>query len=217
MKESALERAIHIAVMAHKGQVDRGGAPYILHPLRVMFNVKKTEEKIVAVLHDVVEDGKYSFEYLEKEAKFSKNIIKALKLLTRDPKESRVNNAKRILSNPIARVVKLADVNDNMDLSRINNITEKDYIRQHEYFKVKKILTGEIFDDSEIYNYTYVYNYLGSAAGGGGGSGKKDIVNRGTLVLDKSVIKVKMPTGYKLCSDSNMKDKNESKSKNNKI
>ena len=77
-----LERAIEIAVSAHKGQVDKSGAPYILHPLRIMFSLKSEEEKIVGILHDVVEDSDWSFEDLIKEG-YSENVIRGLKSVTK--------------------------------------------------------------------------------------------------------------------------------------
>ena len=77
-----LERAIEIAVEAHKGQLDKGGNPYILHPLRVMMSVDLELEKIVAVLHDVVEDSNWTFEALLAEG-FSNEVIEALKSVTK--------------------------------------------------------------------------------------------------------------------------------------
>ena len=78
-----LERAIEIAVEAHKGQVDKGGSPYILHPFRVMMSVDLELEKIVAVLHDVVEDSNWTFEALLAEG-FSIEVIEALKSVTKN-------------------------------------------------------------------------------------------------------------------------------------
>src|SRR5215212_3146899 len=113
-----LERAIRIAAEAHAGQVDKAGAPYILHPLRVMLRMHSDEERIVAVLHDVVEDSDYSLETLAREG-FAPAVIEAVKALTKLPGESRVAAARRAAVNPLARIVKLADNTENMDLSRI--------------------------------------------------------------------------------------------------
>lgn len=73
---STLERAIEIAVAAHKGQRDKGGAPYVLHPLRMMFKLEHNEERMAALLHDVVEDCGWTFERLAAEG-FSETVVKA--------------------------------------------------------------------------------------------------------------------------------------------
>ena len=136
---ATLESALRLAADAHAGQKDKGGAPYILHPIRVMLSVATTEEQIVAILHDTVEDTPVTFEQLS-EAGFSAEIISAVEALTKLPGESRVEAARRAVKHPIARQVKLADVEDNMDMSRIPNPTDKDHARLDEYKLVKKIL-----------------------------------------------------------------------------
>ena len=136
---STLERAIEIAASAHAHQVDKAGHPYVLHPLRVMLSVDTPEERIAAVLHDVVEDTPLEFQDLEGEG-FSTSIIEALRALTKTDGELRVEAARRAVQNPVARVVKLADVTDNMDMSRIPNPTEKDFARLREYEQVREIL-----------------------------------------------------------------------------
>ena len=137
-----LERAIEIAAKAHAGQVDKGGQPYILHPLRVMLRVPEAESRIVAVLHDVVEDAEITYDDLRAEG-FSGSVLAALEALTKQPGESRTDAARRARANPIAREVKLADNAENMDLSRIPEPTEKDYKRIVEYREVRKILLEE--------------------------------------------------------------------------
>jgi GTP diphosphokinase / guanosine-3',5'-bis(diphosphate) 3'-diphosphatase len=136
---ATLERAIAIAASAHAGQVDKSGQPYILHPLRVMLRVEKIEEKIAAVLHDVVEDTSVSLDDLSAEG-FSTDVLSAVEALTKRNGETRLEAAKRAAVNPIARVVKLADNAENMDLSRIPNFTEKDRARLREYEEVRKLL-----------------------------------------------------------------------------
>lgn len=123
----------------HTGQVDKANAPYILHPLRVMLNVPTIEHKIVAVLHDVLEDTETSTEDLRKLG-FQQQIIDAILALTKKVGESRLQAAQRTVQNPIARVVKLADIADNMDLSRIQSPTIKDFERLKEYQQVRDIL-----------------------------------------------------------------------------
>ena len=137
--QATLETALQLAAEAHSGQEDKAGKPYILHPIRVMLSVKTTEEQIAAVLHDTVEDTDVTFEQLS-EAGFSVEIISAVRALTKLDGESRVEAARRAVKHPIARQVKLADVKDNMDMSRIPNPTDKDHARLDEYKLVKKIL-----------------------------------------------------------------------------
>lgn len=127
-----LEIAIQIATEAHKGQVDKGGKPYIEHPLRLMHNVDSLEEKIVAVLHDVVEDSDITFSDLER-AGVPNVCIEALKLLTHDKNVPYMDYIKQISTNPLARAVKLADLRDNSDLSRLKEVTEKDNERLSKY------------------------------------------------------------------------------------
>lgn len=113
-----LEHAIAIAAGAHAGQVDKGGSPYILHALRVMLKVDSLEERIVAVLHDVVEDCDISLDELREEG-FSEAVLAAVDALTRRSGETYEDFIARVAQNPIGRVVKLADLEENSDLSRI--------------------------------------------------------------------------------------------------
>jgi hypothetical protein len=134
---ATLERAIEIAVLAHKGASDKAGAPYILHPLRLMFAIEDADAKIVAVLHDVVEDSKppnrWGMEELKAEG-FSAAVLAALDCVTARPDEPYDVFIDRILPNPIARRVKVADILDNMNLVRLGReITEKDVVRLRKY------------------------------------------------------------------------------------
>ena len=139
---STLERAIAIAAEAHAGQLDKAGQPYILHPLRVMFRVEGTPERIVAVLHDVVEDSPVTLVDLAEEG-FTREVIAALEALTKRPGESRLEAARRAAADPLARVVKLADNAENMDLSRIERPTPADRERVLEYERVRQVLLSE--------------------------------------------------------------------------
>ena len=138
-----LERAIEIAVSAHKGQVDKAGKPYILHPLRLMFKMQTENEMIAAVLHDVVEDTDWTIEKLEAEG-FNEEVITAIKLLTHDKKVPYKKYIEAIKTNKMALRVKLADLEDNMDIKRIAHPKFKDYARLAEYLKyyndLKKLL-----------------------------------------------------------------------------
>jgi guanosine-3',5'-bis(diphosphate) 3'-pyrophosphohydrolase len=136
---STLEKAIEIAARAHAGVVDKGGHPYILHPLKVMFRLHAEDERIAAVLHDVVEDSNVTLEDLAA-AGFSDWIVAAVDALTKRPGESRMQAAARASLHPVARAVKLADNTENMDLSRIAEPSAKDMARLAEYGKVRALL-----------------------------------------------------------------------------
>ena len=139
---SNLEKAIEIASKAHAGQLDKGGEPYILHPLRVMLRMKTNLERMVAVLHDVVEDSDITIDKLAEEG-FPAQVLEAVAALTKLPGESRLQAAERAAHSPIARAVKLADNAENMDLTRIPNPTEKDIARLREYETVREILLAD--------------------------------------------------------------------------
>ena len=136
---STLERAIAISATAHAGQLDKAGHPYILHPLRVLMRVNGQNERIAAVLHDVVEDTPITLQNLADEG-FSAEVLSAVEALTKRPGESRLDAARRAAADSIARTVKLADNAENSDLSRINNPSAKDYERLAEYAQVRVIL-----------------------------------------------------------------------------
>ena len=139
---ATLERAISLAAERHAGQVDKANAPYILHPLRVMLNVPDIEHKIVAVLHDILEDTTTTIDELYRLG-FQTHLINAIIALSKQEGESRIQAAQRTVQNPIARVVKLADITDNMDLSRIQTPTMKDFERLKEYQQVRDILLSQ--------------------------------------------------------------------------
>lgn len=139
---ATLELAISLAAERHAGQVDKANAPYILHPLRVMLNVLDIEHKIVAVLHDILEDTATTIDELYRLG-FQTHLIDAIIALTKQEGESRIQAAQRTVQNPIARVVKLADITDNMDLSRIQYPTMKDFERLKEYQQVRDILLSQ--------------------------------------------------------------------------
>jgi (p)ppGpp synthase/HD superfamily hydrolase len=138
---STIEKAIEIAARAHAGQIDKAGAPYVFHPLRLMLAVTGQNERMAAVLHDVVEDTAVTLDDL-RAAGFPPEVIEAVDILTKREGESRLDAAVRASRNPVARVVKLADVEDNMDLRRIADPTEKDYDRLKEYDQVRALLEG---------------------------------------------------------------------------
>lgn len=141
---STLARAIEIAASAHVEQVDKAGQPYILHPIRVMLAVNTNEERMAAILHDVVEDTDWTMEMLRNE-RFPEEVLEAVVALTKmSKKESRIEAAGRAARHPIALKVKLADVTDNMDPSRIAAPTKEDYARLEEYKDVKTLLLAAL-------------------------------------------------------------------------
>lgn len=140
---STIEKAIEIAARAHTGQVDKAGAPYIFHPLRLMLAVKTPFEKMAAVLHDTIEDTTVTLVELE-DAGFPPDVLNAVEALTKRKGESKFEAAHRAAENPISLIVKLADVTDNMDLGRISSPSEKDYARMKEYEKVKELLNAKL-------------------------------------------------------------------------
>lgn len=140
---STLERALQIATEAHMGQLDKAGKDYIGHPIRVMEMGKTEEEKIVGVLHDVVEDGDWTFEALEAEG-FSKEVISALRCVTKTSENENYDDfIERVKKNPLAVAVKINDLTDNMDIRRLPYLSDKDVKRLKKYLKAYKKLTGE--------------------------------------------------------------------------
>lgn len=138
-----LNKAIEIANRAHIGQVDKAGEPYILHPLRVMLRQNGEVERICAVLHDVIEDSDVTFDDLRREG-FAEEVIKVLDCVTKRAGESYDDFINRILPNEIACRVKLADLYDNMNLSRIKNPTEKDRERIEKYRKAAELISNAL-------------------------------------------------------------------------
>ena len=139
---STLERAIGIAAEAHAGQTDKGGAPYILHPLRVMMGVEGERARIAAVLHDVVEDTAWTFDDLRREG-FDEAVVAALDGLTRREGETYLDFCRRAAGNELARQVKLADIDDNLDPARVAALPEENRSLADRYRKARAILLGE--------------------------------------------------------------------------
>jgi (p)ppGpp synthase/HD superfamily hydrolase len=139
---SNLQRAIEIAVAAHSEHTRKDGSPYILHPLRLMMAVKSDSEKIVAVLHDVVEDTPTTFQELRDEG-FSDEVLDALQLVTHDSEDTYEQYIAKIQTNPIARAVKLADLRDNSNIFEIPKLSAKDLDRLLKYHNAFKILSED--------------------------------------------------------------------------
>ncbi|HTQ34848.1 MAG TPA: hypothetical protein VMI30_11800 [Stellaceae bacterium] len=129
-----------IAAEAHAGQTDKASAPYILHPLRVMLRLSGEDERIVAVLHDVCEDSPdWTFDRLRAEG-FPERVLEALDTVTKREGEDYEAFVLRAAAHPIGRRVKLSDLYDNSDLSRIANPTERDHQRLARYQRAIAVL-----------------------------------------------------------------------------
>ena len=139
-KTATLEDAISIAALAHKGQRDKADAAYLLHPLRMMMQMKSETAMIVAVLHDVVEDTDWTFERLREQG-FSEEVLTALDCVTNRSGEGYDEFIERAKTNPIARQVKIADLEDNMNIRRIGEMRPKDLERLDKYHKSWRLLT----------------------------------------------------------------------------
>lgn len=136
--EQLLKAAELIATLAHKGQFDEAGVPYIEHPRTVAGFLHTPEEKIVGFLHDVMEDTDVTEADLR--PIFGDRITDALLLMTHDKSEPYFDYVERLSHNPLARKVKLADLTHNMDLTRIKVITEKVRERNKKYHKAYDFL-----------------------------------------------------------------------------
>lgn len=123
-------QALGIAEKAHAGQLDKGNSPYINHPLAVASMVEGDTEKVVALLHDVIEDGGIPLDGL---CQFGPDVVSAVDAISRRKDEARADYLSRVAADPLAKAVKIADLRHNSDLSRIPNPTEKDIERIRQY------------------------------------------------------------------------------------
>ena len=135
------KKALSISFDAHKEQVDKSGMPYVYHPFEVASGVAGEYETCVALLHDVVEDTDISLDELAKE--FPAEVINALRLLTHNEEVPYFDYVRELRNNPIAKAVKLADLEHNSNLARLDKVTEKDLKRVEKYKKARRILLGE--------------------------------------------------------------------------
>lgn len=133
-KQPMLELALSIATEAHKGQFDKAGVDYVEHPIYVASQVDTEEEKAVALLHDVIEDSPFTAEELLL-AGLPETVVTAVQILSKKKGQDYQTYLKTVKSNPLARAVKLADLKHNSDLSRLENITDKDLERLEKYKK----------------------------------------------------------------------------------
>ena len=150
---SMLAIAIRIAAISHEKQLDKGGNPYILHPLAVMTNLRTNDQELmaIAVLHDVIEDdANWTCEKLAAEG-MSNRVLEALTCLTHSKAESYEDYIKRISTNRDATRVKLEDLSHNMDLKRMKGLREKDFERMVKYTKAFAFLSKVYNVEQEVY------------------------------------------------------------------
>lgn len=147
-----LEKAIEIAVEAHRGQIDKAGKVYILHPMRVMLRGQNEMEQIVGILHDVIEDTPITIEMLQKEG-FSKEVLSALSCITKEKGEEYGHFIDRVLTNPLATQIKLYDIEDNLNRDRIPFPTKTDEARFAKYQKYHAVIVDKLkeFQNNGIY------------------------------------------------------------------
>lgn len=138
-----LEKAIEIAVEAHRGQIDKAGKIYILHPIRVMLRGKNETEQIVGILHDVVEDTPVTLDMLRIEG-FPDKVLDALECITKKDGEDYGDFINRVITNPLATQVKLYDLEDNLNRDRIPYPTERDEKRFAKYEKYHKVVAAKL-------------------------------------------------------------------------
>jgi hypothetical protein len=141
--EELLQKAIDIAVLAHSSQKDKSGEPYVGHLFRVMSAGRTLEEKIVGVLHDLIEDTFWTKEMLE-EKQFPQKIIDAVLCLTKIEGENYSLYLERVKSNRLALIVKINDLVDNMDIKRLKEIKSNDVLRLNKYLETYRMLTESL-------------------------------------------------------------------------
>lgn len=128
-----INKALELVVKAHSGQVDKAGEPYVQHVCAVAEKFTNEKLKIIALLHDVIEDTDVTEEELRKE--FPDEIVNAIVVLTKRKGEDYFDYLRRVKENPLACEVKLADLEHNSDLTRLKGITFKDMERRNKYLK----------------------------------------------------------------------------------
>ena len=134
------KKAIRLAFKAHEGVTGKDGLPYVTHPLHVAEGAETEEETIVALLHDVVEDSDYTLQDLQ-DMGFPETAIEALRLLTHDKEIPYLEYVGTVRENELARKVKKLDMQHNMDVTRLDTVTEKDRARLEKYEKAYRLLT----------------------------------------------------------------------------
>ena len=140
---SNLDKAVALACKVHAGQIDKSGQPYILHPLSLMLKFQDENARIVSVLHDVVEDGNVTLNEL-RQLGLCELVVSAIDFLSKKPYEPYEEFILRLSSNELARKVKIEDIKDNLDLTRLQSIRDDDLIRIAKYHKALQYLISDI-------------------------------------------------------------------------
>lgn len=133
------KKALNIAYRAHQGQLDKGGCPYIFHPFHLAEQMETEEEVCVALLHDVLEDSDTKIDDLISLG-FSETIIEAVITLTKEKGCSYSDYIQRVNKNPLSKKIKCADIAHNLDLSRLNQMSDQDRERYSCYQRALEIL-----------------------------------------------------------------------------
>lgn len=133
------KKALRLCFEAHKNQTDKSGMPYVFHPFHLAESMTDEYTTTVALLHDVVEDTEYTLSDLKKMG-FPERVTDALALLTHDKSVPYMEYVEKIKQNPVARIVKLADLTHNSDLSRLDTVDEKALERVEKYKRAMEIL-----------------------------------------------------------------------------
>lgn len=132
--QALFEKAIGLMLEKHRGQMDKAGKPYYGHLIRVAQDVFTGKRKIVALLHDIVEDTDATPEFLLQQG-FPSEIVEAVDAISHREDESYEAFINRVAQNPLATTVKISDLEDNMDIFRLKEITEEDRLRLNKYLK----------------------------------------------------------------------------------
>lgn len=150
--EQQLATAIRIMGSVHENHLDKGGKPYALHPIRIAMRLRTDDMELMAIamLHDVIEDSEMTIEDLRAEG-FSQRVLDALALLTHDPEDSYETYIRKMAANIDAILVKLEDLRDNSDITRLKGLKDKDFKRMQRYQKAFTYLRGV------LENYKMVY------------------------------------------------------------
>ena len=134
------KKALKLSFAAHKDQIDKSGIPYVYHPFHLAEQMDTEETVTVALLHDVIEDSDYTLDDI-RDMGFPDKVVNALSLMTHDKSVPYMDYVAKIKENPIARVVKLADLRHNSDLSRLDSVDQKALERVEKYRQAVKLLT----------------------------------------------------------------------------
>ena len=135
------DKALQIAMRAHEGQKDKAGQDYVMHPIRVAERCDDPRAKVVALLHDTIEDTDVTADYLREEG-FTEEIVEAVLAVTRREGEDYEAFVRRAAQNELGRMVKLADLEDNMDIRRLPELTDRDVERLRKYLRAWRCLIG---------------------------------------------------------------------------